>query len=261
MDLLDLDLHARVQPVLLHQVFVLGRQVDRIDHPALAIEQATGAGEEHDLVGLQLFDQVIGRPVGVQVDHLPAGSFAEAGNDRDRTGLDRCLDALGVDGGDLADQAVLALVEEVGLEHAAGDRSRAHAGPLQGFDQAQVLAHEHATDDAQHLGRGHPQTVDGLLGDAGGLHLFVELRAGAMQHDRRQADLLQEGQRTDQRLHLVAQDRAADLDQGEALGVDLRETFQVLLDLLSRGHVGEQADDSGAEFFGHGAWMGSAGWQ
>jgi hypothetical protein len=73
------------------------------------------------------------------------------------------------------------------------------------------------------------------------------LRAGTVQDDRRQPDLLQESQRTHQRIEFVAQDRAADLDHGEARRVQLREALEVLLDLLGAGHVGEQADDGGAK--------------
>ena len=40
LDLLDLHLHARMQPGLPHQLCVLGAEVDRIDHPSAFIEQA-----------------------------------------------------------------------------------------------------------------------------------------------------------------------------------------------------------------------------
>lgn len=70
----------------------------------------------------------------------------------------------------------------------------------------------------------------------------IELRAGAVQHDRGQPDFLQERQRGRQRLQVVAQHRAADLDHGEALGVQLREALEVLADLCA-GHAREQAHD------------------
>lgn len=97
--------------------------------------------------------------------------------------------------GDLADQAVLAAAQEIGLEHPRQDRGRAHAFRLQRLDQAQVLLLEHPAHHRQALRRGHPQAIDGLLLDAGGGHLLVQLRAGAVDDDRRQADLLQKGQR------------------------------------------------------------------
>jgi hypothetical protein len=47
---------------------------------------------------------------------------------------------------------------------------------LQRFDQLQVLRMEHPAHDRQRFRRGHPQPVDGLLDDAGGGQLRVELR-------------------------------------------------------------------------------------
>jgi hypothetical protein len=61
--------------------------------------------------------------------------------------------------------------------------------------------------------------------------------------DRREAHVLQEGERGGQRVEVVAQHRAADLDHREALGIELRETLEVLVDLLRAGHAGEQAHD------------------
>jgi hypothetical protein len=143
----------------------------------------------------------------------------------------------------LADQAVGVHVEVLGLEHAAGDRGGARAVLLQRLDQAQVGLLEHPAHDRQRFRRGHAQAVDGLLLDAGGRQLGIQLRAGAVQHDRGQPDFLQERQRGGQRVEIVAQHRAADLDHGEALGVQLREALEVLADLLRAGHAGKQAHD------------------
>jgi hypothetical protein len=77
LDLLDLHPHAAVDPRLRDQVFVLGGQVDRIDHLALLVEQAAGAGEEDDLVRLQHLHQLVGGEIGVDVEDLAAGGFAE----------------------------------------------------------------------------------------------------------------------------------------------------------------------------------------
>lgn len=49
-------LHA-VDPRLLHQLLVLGGEVDRVDQLAFLVEQAAGAGQEDDLVRLQLLHQ------------------------------------------------------------------------------------------------------------------------------------------------------------------------------------------------------------
>src|SRR3546814_5021716 len=85
---------------------------------------------------------------------------------------------------------------------------------------------------------GVAQVVDDTLVNPGRLHRLIQLRAGAVDHDRGQPDLLQEGQRRDQRIELVAQHRAADLDHGEARRVELREALEVLADLLRAAQIG-----------------------
>ena len=89
---------------------------------------------------------------------------------------------------------------------------------------------------------------------------LVELRAGAVDHDRRQAHLLQERQRSHQRLEFIAQDRAAHLHHGEARRIELREALEVLLDFLGAGHVGQQPDDGGTQVVGMAGrfWFGVA---
>lgn len=77
--------------------------------------------------------------------------------------------------------------------------------------------------------------------------LFPDSAVDAVHRDRRQPDLLQEGQRGHQVVELLGEDRAADLDHGEALGIDLREALEVLLDLLGAGHVREQPNDDRAQ--------------
>ena len=243
LDLLDLHPHAAIDPRLLHQVLELGGQVDRIDHPALLVEQAAGAGEEDDLVRLQHLDQLVGGKIGIDVEDLATGGLAQAGDHRDRTGLQAGLDRRQVDRSHLTDQAVGVAVQVLRFEHAAGDRGRARPALLQRLDQAQVGGLEHLAHDRQRFGRGHPQAVDGLLLDPGRGQFFVQLRPGTVDHDRGQSDFLQEGQRGGQRLQVIAQHRAADLDHGEALGVQLRETLQVLADLLRTGHARKQAHD------------------
>src|SRR3546814_3960837 len=69
---------------------------------------------------------------------------------------------------------------------------------------------QYAADDGKHGGVGVAQVVDDTLVNPGRLHRLIQLRAGAVDHDRGQPDLLQEGQRRDQRIELVAQHRAAD---------------------------------------------------
>ena len=61
--------------------------------------------------------------------------------------------------------------------------------------------------------------------------------AGAVQHDRGQAHVLQERQRRRQVVELVAQHRAADLDHRETGCLKLRIALEVLTDLLGAGHA------------------------
>src|SRR3546814_8321745 len=113
---------------------------------------------------------------------------------------------------------------------------------------------QYAADDGKHGGVGVAQVVDDTLVNPGRLHRLIQLRAGAVDHYRGQPDLLQEGQRRDQRIELVAQHRAADLDHGEARRVELREALEVLADLLRAAHARKQADDGLAGVAGGLPW-------
>ena len=242
-DLLQLQPHAAVDPGRLHQLVVLGRQVDRVDHPALLVQQPAGAGQEDDLVGLQQPHQRVGGEVGVDVDDLPAGGLAEAGDHRDRACRERRADRGALDAGDLAHQAEPDRIDHPRLEHARDDRSGAGVMPLQRLHQPQVLGMEYLANHGQRPWRGDAQAVDGLLLDAGRGQLFVELGPGTMHHDRGQADVLEEGQRGRERVEVVAQHGPADLDDGEARGIELREALEVLAHLARARHGGEQPDD------------------
>ncbi|KAG1466316.1 hypothetical protein G6F57_013277 [Rhizopus arrhizus] len=184
LDLFDLHLHATVDPRLRDQVVVLGGQVDRIDHVAGLVQQATGTGQEDDLVRLQLLHQLVGGEIGIHVEDLATGGLAQAGDDRNRAGTQAGFDRRQVDLLHLADQAVGVHVQVFGLEHATGNRGGARAVLLKSFDQAQIGLLEHPAHDRQRFRRGHAQTVDGLLLDAGGRQLGIQLRASAVQHDR-----------------------------------------------------------------------------
>ncbi|KAG1543681.1 hypothetical protein G6F50_013957 [Rhizopus delemar] len=179
----------------------------------------------------------------MHVEELATGGLAQAGDDRNRAGTQAGFDRRQVDLLHLADQAVGVHVQVFGLEHATGNRGGARAVLVKSFDQAQIGLLEHPAHDRQRFRRGHAQTVDGLLLDAGGRQLGIQLRASAVQHDRGQPDFLQERQRGGQRVEIIAQHRAADLDHGEALGIQLRKALEVLADLLRAGHAGKQAHD------------------
>ncbi len=249
LDLLDLDPHAAIDPRLLHQVIELGRQVDRVDQLAIGIQQAAGAGKENDLVRLQLLHQLVGGKIRIDVEDLPAGRFAQAGDHRDGAGLQTGFDRRQIHRLDLTDQAVDVAIQILGLEHATGDRGRTRAVLLERFHQFQVGGLEHLAHDRQRFRRGDAQSVDGVLFDAGCRQLCIQLRAGAMQHDRGQPHFLQERQRRGQRVQIVAQHRAAHLDHRKALGIELRKPLEVLADFLRAGHAREQAHDGLAGLF------------
>ena len=162
--------------------------------------------------------------------------------------LEARLDRREVDLDHLADQAVPVAIEELRLEHAADDRSRARVDVLQRLDEAEVFGLRSPgapSDSASGDVTRRPSTRRFSMPAAASS--IIELRSGAVNHDRRQADLLQECQRRDQAVEIVAQHRAADLDHGEARRVELREALEVLLDFLRAAHVGKQAHDGRAQ--------------
>ena len=65
---------------------------------------------------------------------------------------------------------------------------------LQGFDQGKILRLHHLAHDRERVHSGHPQTVDGLLLDAGRGDRLVQLRPRPVDDDGRQAHVLQEGE-------------------------------------------------------------------
>ena len=262
LDLLDLDPHAAVDPRLVHQVLVFGGQVDGVDDPAVVIQQAAGTGQENDLVGLQDLHQFAGGKVRVDVQDLPTGGLTQTGDHRNRPRLQAGLDRREFDLGHLPHQTERFAVEVVGFKHAGDDRGRPCTAALQRLHQPQILRVEHPPHDRQPLRGGHPQPVDGLLHDAGTRQLIVQLGTRAVQHDRGQADVLQERERGRQRIQIVAQDRATDLDHRKPRRVELREALQVLADFLGAGHAGQQPHDglAGLDIVvgrsnGHGVWL------
>jgi hypothetical protein len=147
LDLLDLHLHAAMEPGLRDQVVVFGGQVDRIDHVARIVQQPARAGEEHDLVGLQHLHEFVGGEIGIDVHDLPADGFAEARDHGDRTGLQARLDRREIHALHLADQAIGFAIEEIGFEHARDDGRGACILRLQRFDELEVLRMEDAAHD------------------------------------------------------------------------------------------------------------------
>ena len=169
LDLLDLDAHAAQcsHGCAIRCSYSVDRLIESMTLPSL-VEQATGAGEEDDLVRLQHLHQLVGGEIGVDVEDLTVRGLAERGDHRDRSGLQARLDRREVDARDLADQAVDVAVEILRFEHAGNDRGRARVDGLQRLDEPEVRCLEHAADDRQRRRRGHAQAVDGALVDARG---------------------------------------------------------------------------------------------
>ena len=72
-----------MQPVLLHQHFVVGAQVDRRDYATFAVENSAGTGQKNDFERLNRANQFVGRNIRIDVQYLPVRGLAEWRYDRD----------------------------------------------------------------------------------------------------------------------------------------------------------------------------------
>lgn len=242
-DFADLEAHPAVEPRLLHQGLEVLGEVDRRDELTVGVEEAAGLGQEDDLEGLEREGELARGDVGVDVDDLPARSLAEAGDDWKLAGADARKDRVEVDLLDHADVAELVEVEEPGLEHAGGDGARARAEVLERLDELQVLALEDLARDLEDGRGGDAEAVDLGRRNVGLTERDVELRAGAVDDDWAKPDALEERERRGERVELLREDVAADLDDRELLRVDRGVLLQILLDLLPAPEVSEEADD------------------
>ncbi len=148
-----------------------------------------------------------------------------------------------MDAVDLADEAEAAHVDEARLEHAGRDRARARAELFQRLDEAEVLSQVDLAGDLQHARRDHPLIAEAIVGHVGLGEGLVDLRAGAVEHDRVQPHALEEGQRRGEGVEILGEDAARGLDDRELLRVDAGVLLEVLLDLFAAAEVAEQADD------------------
>ena len=137
---------------------------------------------------------MIGGNVGVQVEYLPVGRFAEAADDGNAVAAHAGADRLEVNLANLAHQAVPVPVEKVGFEYAAGNRFSLCAGGAQRFYERHVGLHEHAPGRLQYGRRSHTQAVANLAVDTALGQRSRQLRPRAVHDDRCQSDLLQENQ-------------------------------------------------------------------
>lgn len=116
------------------------------------MEETALVVEEDDLQGLKLLRELTGSDVRVDVQDLASVGLGQASQNREGAGADGGFDGTLVDLGDLADEAVLVLVEVVGGEDARSDGAGAGAELLEGCDELEVLVEENAAGDLECLG-------------------------------------------------------------------------------------------------------------
>jgi hypothetical protein len=85
------------------------------------------------------------------------------------------------------------------------------------------------------------RTVDVVGNDAISLETGVELVAHAVNDDGVESDAVEEVEAQGEALHVVGEDRTADLDDGEVGGRG--EDLEVTADLTARGERVEETDD------------------
>ena len=166
---------------------------------------ALDVGEHDEFAGLQCHRERRRRRVGVDVEDL--ARLVEVGRDgrdhRDPPGRDDVEHRGGVDPHDVADEAevdllavddsaALARLEQVGVLAGQPDRERAVLVD-QADELALHLAGEHHAHDLHDLGRGHPQAALELTRQAHPLEHRPDLRAAAVDDDRMQAGIPEEG--------------------------------------------------------------------
>ena len=232
-----------MDPVLGHEVVVVGGEVDRLDRPPVVVEEAADIDQEDDLQGLYRTDEGSGRGVGVHVDYLSARCDTETGQDGNRTGVDDGADEGDVDLGRLADQPVLLPVDVVGFEGAGRETVGGNALLPYRLDQEDVLLDEGVTRRIEHVGLGDSEPVDLPALDPALVEGTVQLGATAMDHDRREPDGVEERQGSCRFFQVLGEDGAADLDHCETGPVHLGESLQVGADLSPVTHIGEKMDD------------------
>ena len=115
-----------------------------MEHAALIVE-------EDDFEGLELLCELTGRDVGVDIEDLASVGLGQAGEDGERAGANGGFDGTLVDLCDLADEAVLVLLEVVGGEYSGGDRTGASAKLFESGDELEVLVKEDAASNLKSL--------------------------------------------------------------------------------------------------------------
>jgi hypothetical protein len=127
-----------LHPRLCQQPIVVLGQVDGRNRAALAVGQSAGRVEVHGVVRAHGERELARRNVGVDVQRASAARVADARHDGHVALLDRLAQPLDVHLRHLADEPVLRLVEQLGLEHAELERARLDAARLERVDEPRV---------------------------------------------------------------------------------------------------------------------------
>ena len=144
---------------------------------------------------------------------------------------------------DFTHETKVFLIDEASLEHAGRDRAGPRSQLFERLDEPEVLLEVDLARDLQQARRDDALALEAIVGDRGLGERVVDLRAGAVEHDRVQTDALEERERRREGVEIFREDAARGLDDRELLRVDARVLLEVLLDLFAAAEVAEQADD------------------
>lgn len=106
---------------------------------------------EH-LEGLEHLGELTGGNVGIDIEQLAVLGLGERSQDGQRARSDGGLNRVLVDARNLADEAVLVLVEVVGREDAGGDGSSSSAELLESGDELEILLEENSLKGGANAG-------------------------------------------------------------------------------------------------------------
>jgi hypothetical protein len=151
------------------------------------VEEAALLVDVEHLHRLEHLGELAGGNVGIDVEQLAVFGLGERGQDRERAGPDRSLDRRLVDADNLADEAVLVLVEVLGREDARRDGPSPGAELLESGDELEVLLEE----DALRCGKGgqceHLPSNKRHVGETTGAYASDLERLGVCDEGRQEA--------------------------------------------------------------------------
>ncbi len=171
--------------------FVGGGLADQAGGVGDVAAQALDVGEVDQLLGAERLGDRAGDGVGVDVVRLTGLVAADRGDHGDELVVEQPVDHLGVDLGDVADEAELRVAggrpDQAGVD--AADADGVAAVHVDRGDELRVdLPLEHHAGDVDGLGVGDPQAVDELGFLAEPFHQLGDLRTAAVHDDRAHPD-------------------------------------------------------------------------